>query len=232
MARPPLDILFEDNHCLAVSKPPGMLSTHYQGKEETIDRDVKRYLKKKHNKPGNVFLGIVHRLDRLVSGVLLFAKTTKAARRIAEQFREGTVEKVYWAVVDGTFPEGSGTFEDWLLKDQKTGKVQLADTKTPGARHAILSFSVQRRRGNSTWLEIRPKTGRGHQIRVQLARRGFPIYGDRKYGSSRSFGKAIALHARSLQFRHPIRKEPITLTAELPAAWRDVFGSLFAEARE
>src|SRR6516225_1496528 len=101
MSRPPLEILFEDNHCIAVSKPPGLLSTHYQGTEETLDRDVKRYLKQKYSKPGNVFLGIVHRLDRAVSGVLLFARTSKAARRIAEQFRDRSVDKIYWAVVEG-----------------------------------------------------------------------------------------------------------------------------------
>src|SRR4030081_2730858 len=105
----PLDILYEDNHCLAVAKPSGALSTHFQGGEETLDRAVKRYLKDKHRKPGNVFLGIVHRLDRPVSGVLLFARTSKAAARLAQQFREGTVEKIYWAVVEGEVPTLAGS---------------------------------------------------------------------------------------------------------------------------
>src|SRR5438034_5193461 len=113
----PLEILFEDNHCLAIAKPAGCLSTHFQGKEETLDRAVKAYLKEKYGKPGNVFLGVVHRLDRLVSGVLLFARTSKAAARLAEQFREGTIEKVYWAVVEGDVQRQAGSLEDWLLKD-------------------------------------------------------------------------------------------------------------------
>src|SRR5881409_3596242 len=112
------EILYEDNHCLAVTKPAGCLSTHYAGKEETVDRAVKKYLKEKYKKPGNVFLGIVHRLDRVVSGVLLFARTSKAAARLAEQFREGSVEKIYWAVVEGKIQESSGVLEDWLKKDQ------------------------------------------------------------------------------------------------------------------
>src|SRR5205823_10499805 len=112
------EILYEDNHCLAIAKPTGALSTHFQGGEETLDRAVKRYLKEKYRKPGNVFLGIVHRLDRPVSGVLLFARTSKAAARLAQQFREGTVEKVYWAVVEGEVERTAGSLEDWLRKDR------------------------------------------------------------------------------------------------------------------
>src|ERR1700741_888877 len=118
MKIPPLDILFEDNHCLAIAKPAGCLSTHFQGKEETLDRAGKAYLKQKHAKPGNVFLGVVHRLDRVVSGVLLFARTSKAAARLAEQFRTGTVEKVYWAVVEGRMGKSSGELRDWLKKNE------------------------------------------------------------------------------------------------------------------
>src|SRR5581483_4089707 len=120
-----LDILYEDNHCLAIAKPAGALSTHFQGKEETLDRAVKAYLKEKHNKQGNVSLGIVHRIDRPVSGVLLFARTSKAAARLAEQFREGTVEKVYWAIVEGELTWSAGTLEDWLKKDPRTGRVEV-----------------------------------------------------------------------------------------------------------
>src|SRR5262249_32631323 len=113
-----LDVLFEDNHCLAVAKPAGTLATHFQGREETLDRDVKRYLKDKYQKPGDVFLGVVHRLDKPVSGVMLFARTSKAAARLSEQFREGTVEKVYWAVVEGDVASEAGSLEDWLLKTE------------------------------------------------------------------------------------------------------------------
>src|SRR5438445_7933208 len=137
---PPLDILYEDNHCLAVNKPAGSLSAHFQGKEETLDRMVKQYLKEKHHKPGNVFLGIVHRLDRVVSGVLLFARTSKAAARLAEQFREGTVEKVYWAVVEGEVVRAAGTLEDWLKRDRDAGRVEIVEPRTRGSRQALLHF--------------------------------------------------------------------------------------------
>src|SRR5438105_8619044 len=132
----PLDILYEDNHCLAVAKPSGALSTHYQGREETLDRSVKRYLKEKYRKPGNVFLGIVHRLDRPVSGVLLFARTSKGAARLAQQFREGTVEKTYWAMVEGEVGTLAGTLDDWLLKDPETKRVEVVEPGTTKARQA------------------------------------------------------------------------------------------------
>jgi 23S rRNA pseudouridine1911/1915/1917 synthase len=226
---PPLDILYEDNHCLAIAKPAGFLSTHYQGKEETLDRRVKSYLKQKYQKPGNVFLGVVQRLDRPVSGVLLFARTSKAAARLAEQFRQGTVEKVYWAIVEGDLAKLAGTLEDWLRKDRTAGRVEVVAPRTPGARQALLHFQRKAQHGGLTWLEVRPQTGRTHQLRVQLAHHGYPIYGDAKYGSVRLFDRAIALHARSLTFLHPVRYEPITLTAEIPRAWRGPFAYLLRE---
>src|SRR5437660_6358064 len=120
-----LDVLYEDNHCLAIAKPAGVPSTHYDGGEETIDRAVKSYLKAKYGKPGNVFLGIVHRLDKPTSGVLLFARTSKAAARLSEQFREGAVEKVYWAAVEKPMPAPAGTLEDWLRKDVDAARVEV-----------------------------------------------------------------------------------------------------------
>jgi 23S rRNA pseudouridine1911/1915/1917 synthase len=230
MSLPPLDILYEDNHCLAVAKPSGVVSAHFQGKEETLDRAVKAYLKERYQKPGNVFLGVVHRLDKPVSGVLLFARTSKAAARLSEQFREGTVEKVYWAVVEGDLDKSAGSLEDWLRKDRETGRVEVVEPRTGGARQALLHY--QRRGGHEglTWLEIRPQTGRTHQLRVQLAHHGFPIYGDATYGSVHTFGRAIALHARALTFLHPVRYEPITLTAEVPRNWRGRFAYLLQEA--
>jgi 23S rRNA pseudouridine1911/1915/1917 synthase len=226
MVLPELDILYEDNHCLAVAKPGGCLSTHFQGKEETIDRAVKQYLKTKHDKPGNVFLGIVHRLDRLVSGVLLFARTSKGAARLAKQFREGSVEKVYWAIVEGDLDKTAGTLEDWLIKNEKTHHVEVVEPRTRGSRQALLHFQKRGEHGDLTWLEVRPQTGRTHQLRVQLAHLGHPIYGDARYGSIHTFEKAIALHARSLTFLHPVRYEPITLTADVPRKWRGRFAYL------
>jgi 23S rRNA pseudouridine1911/1915/1917 synthase len=227
---PSLEILFEDNHCLAVYKPSGIVSTHYQGREETLDRLVKAYLKDKYQKPGNVFLGVVHRLDRPVSGVLLFARTSKAAARLARQFREGTVEKIYWAVVEGTVDKLAGTLEDWLWKDQEAGRVEIVEPRTRGARQALLHFQRRAIHGNLSWVELRPQTGRSHQLRVQLAHYGHPVYGDAKYGSIHALDRAIALHAHSLTFLHPIRNEPITLVAPVPRSWRGRFAYLLREA--
>src|SRR4029077_11352415 len=167
--------------------PAGYLSTHFAGKEETLDRVVKVYLKKKYRKPGNVFLGIVHRLDRVVSGVLLFARTSKAAARLAEQFREGTVEKIYWAVVEGEVERPFGVLQAWLKKDRSIGRVDVVTPEAPGAKKASLHYQKRKSHAGLTWLEIRPKTGRTHQLRVQLADQGNPIFGDVKYGSVHDF---------------------------------------------
>ena len=226
---PPLDILYEDNHCLAVFKPSGCLSTHFQGKEETIDRAVKHYLKEKYHKPGNVFLGVVHRLDKPVSGVLLFARTSKAAARLSEQFREGTVEKVYWAVVEGEVRQAAGSLADWLRKDRERGRVEVVPPDTPGARQALLHYARRAVYGGLSWLEARPQTGRTHQLRVQLAHHGLPVYGDAKYGAVSTFGPAVGLHAQALTFLHPVRYEPVTLTADVPRAWRGRFAYLLRE---
>ena len=182
-----LDILYEDNHVIALNKPAGWPTTHYTGREETVDRLAKAYLKEKYNKPGNVFLGVVHRLDKPVSGVLLFARTSKAAARLSEQFREGAVEKTYWAIVEdqmanpgrksGGTPWGSadsGSLEDWLKKEEPMTRVEVVPPNTPGARLARLLFTVRGRHDGLTWLELRPHTGRKHQLRVQLASRGLP----------------------------------------------------------
>jgi 23S rRNA pseudouridine1911/1915/1917 synthase len=221
-----LDILFEDNHCLAIAKPAGVASAHFQGRATTLDRTAKNYLKEKYRKPGNVFLGVVHRLDKPVSGVLLFARTSKAAARLAEQFREGTVEKVYWAVVEGEVERTAGTLEDWLRKEEEVGRVEVVEPREPGSRQALLHYQRRAVHEGLTWLEVRPQTGRRHQLRVQLAHHGYPICGDAKYSSVHPFGPAIALHARSLTFLHPIRHEPITLSADLPRDWRGRFAYL------
>jgi 23S rRNA pseudouridine1911/1915/1917 synthase len=227
-----LDILYEDNHVIALNKPAGWPTTHFEGKEETVDRLVKSYLKEKYKKPGNVFLGVVHRLDKPVSGALVFARTSKAAARLSEQFREGVVEKVYWAVVENqTAPwltADTGALEDWLKKNDATARVEVVPKGTPGAQLARLVFAMRGRHNGLTWLELRPHTGRKHQLRVQLASRGCPIHGDAKYGSDRPFAHGIALHARSLTFLHPTTKEPITVPAEVPKIWRGRFAHLLA----
>jgi len=223
-----LEILYEDNHCLAVLKPAGRVSAHFQGGEPTMDVLVKEYLKLRYKKPGKVFLGVVHRLDRPVSGVLMFARTSKAAARLSEQFREGSIEKVYWAIVEGDVQKPAGTLEDWLLKDEERRRVEIVEPRDKGARQSLLHYQRLGSRGGLTWLEVRPQTGRTHQLRVQLAHHGHPIYGDAKYGAVHTFPHGIGLHARALTFLHPVRYEPITLTAEVPRAWKGRFAYLLA----
>jgi 23S rRNA pseudouridine1911/1915/1917 synthase len=221
-----LEVLYEDNHCLAVGKPSGIASAHFQGEQATIDQLVKHYLKAKYQKPGNVFLGVVQRLDKPVSGVLLFARTSKAAARLAQQFREGTVEKVYWAMVEGDIERTAGSLEDWLFRDRSAGRVEVVEPHAASAKQALLHYTCRARHGGLSWLEVRPQTGRTHQLRVQLAHHGHPIYGDAKYGSLHTFGSAIALHAQALTFLHPVSYEPITLTADVPRPWRGRFAYL------
>jgi 23S rRNA pseudouridine1911/1915/1917 synthase len=219
------DILYEDNHLIAVVKPAGLPSTHFDGTAETLDRAVKAYLKAKYAKPGEVFLGIVHRLDKPTSGVLLFARTSKGAARLSEQFRAGAVDKVYWAVVEGE-PAPAGSLDDWLRKDSDTGRAVVVSSNVPGAKRARTHYETRAAAGGLSLVELRPQTGRTHQLRVQLAVRGHPIAGDFKYGSETPFPGGIALHARSLTVLHPTRRDPITLTAPLPASWRGRFANL------
>lgn len=217
-------VLYEDNHCLALDKPAGLLAQGDATGEPTILDEARAYLKEKYSRPGNVFVGLVHRLDRPTSGIMLLARTSKAAARLAEQFRAGTVEKCYWAVVEGRPPGEAGEWTDELLKDARSNVVSRVARGTPGARLATLEYRVVDRRPDTCLLELRPRTGRSHQIRVQLAARGLPIVGDRKYGARSTLlaldGRPrVALHARGLRFDHPTRREAIELTAEVPADW-------------
>lgn len=219
-----LEVLYEDNHCLAVNKPAGLLSQGDETGESTLLDEARAYLKERYAKPGNVFVGLVHRLDRPTSGVMLLARTSKAASRLSEQFRDGTVEKVYWAVVEGNVALDSGEWSDLLLKDERRNVVEVVPPGTRGAQAATLGFKVMERSSRASLLEVRPVTGRSHQIRVQLAHRGLPILGDKKYGARTSVqaldGKPrVALHAHSLTFSHPTRREALSVTAPVPADW-------------
>jgi 23S rRNA pseudouridine1911/1915/1917 synthase len=225
-----LHILFEDNHCLAVAKPAPLLTQGVPPGIPTLEAMVKAYLKERYHKPGNVYLGIPHRLDRPVSGVVLFARNTKAARRLAEQFQQRQVRKTYWAAVEGVVEPEQGHWEDWLLKLPEQARTEVASADTPGARRAALRYRRLGPCAGGSLLEIEPETGRMHQIRVQAARRGWPVRGDFLYGAALPFGppaevprdRIIALHACGLTFLHPIRYQPVTVTAPLPEAWREL----------
>jgi 23S rRNA pseudouridine1911/1915/1917 synthase len=223
-----LVVLYEDNHCLAVAKPAPLLTQGVPPGIPTLESMAKAYLKERYRKAGNVYLGIPHRLDRPVSGVVLFARNTKAAQRLAEQFQKHQVIKVYWAVVEGNVEPPQGQWSDWLLKLPEEARSKRVSEETPGARRAVLDYRKLAAGPGLTLLEVRPQTGRMHQIRIQAAERGWPVLGDILYGAKQTFGPAaslprervIALHARSLTFLHPIRFEPITVTAPFPEYWQ------------
>jgi 23S rRNA pseudouridine1911/1915/1917 synthase len=211
-----LVVLYEDNHCLAVLKPAGMLTAGDRTGDVSLLELARQYVKQKYKKPGNVYLGLVHRLDRPVSGVVLFARTSKAAARLSEQFRRGIVRKIYEAWVEGRPMQASGTLTDHLLKDKKFNVVASVSPATSGARLAALDYRTIDDRPGQTLLEVHPRTGRSHQIRVQLASRGMPVVGDVKYGAKPGRPGSIALHAAELTFQHPIRDEPVTVRAQRP----------------
>ena len=221
----PLDVLYEDNHCLAVVKPAGLLTTGDSTGDQTLLDQAKLYVKERYNKPGNVYLGVVQRLDRPVSGIVLFARTSKAAARLAEQFRERTVEKVYFALVDGVPAPVEGTLRHFLLKNEQSNVVSSVTEQSPGAKEAVLDYSLEARHGRLSLLRIEPRTGRSHQIRVQLSSIGCPIVGDTKYGGPRRTPPGmIALHAARLRFSHPTRDETIEFDSPLPDSWLRTFG--------
>jgi 23S rRNA pseudouridine1911/1915/1917 synthase len=210
-----LEVLYEDNHIIAINKKSGDIVQGDKTGDAPLSDFVKAYIKKKYNKPGEVFLGTIHRLDRPTSGVVLYARTSKALTRMNEQFREKQVQKTYWAVVDSAPANDSGTLENYLLKNQKQNKSYV--TKGSDGKHAILDFKMLKKLDNFFHLEIKPKTGRHHQIRVQLAHIGCIIKGDLKYGAKRSNKDAsIHLLAQKLEFIHPVKKESITIVAPAP----------------
>jgi 23S rRNA pseudouridine1911/1915/1917 synthase len=223
-----LEILLEDGPLIAVNKPPGLLTQGVPHGHPTLEAWVKQHLKQKYCKPGSVYLGVPHRLDRPVSGIVVFAKNSKAAARLAEQFRERTVRKFYLAVTERVPDRPADRLTDWLLKDAANAHVSVVEPGTEGAREAILDYRVLDRCQNRALVEVELQTGRMHQIRVQLASRGWNIVGDLQYGATLE-GRAaasydrlvspIALHARRLSLAHPIRYDRIELQAPVPSTW-------------
>lgn len=214
-------ILYEDNHLLAVYKPAGLPTMGVAAGKDSLLVQAKEYVRKKYHKPGNVYLGTVSRLDAPVTGVVLFARTSKAAARLTSQFRDGTVEKSYVAIIAGRPTAAAGSLVDWLVKHERHRKVMVTDESAAGAKRSELNYQIIKRLGRETLLQIKLITGRKHQIRVQLASFGHPIRGDRKYGSTTQFAQGIALHSRRLIVEHPVKKDRVELVAPLPKCWKD-----------
>ena len=208
-------VIHEDNHIIVVIKPPNIPTQADSSGDLDLASVIKTYLKEKYNKPGNVFLGMVHRLDRPVCGVMVFAKTSKAASRLSDQFRRGTVKKEYAATVEGVLDDGPKTLVHYLVKDREKNRTKAFTKERADAKKASLTYSTVESDGKATLLSVTPHTGRPHQIRAQLAAIGHPILGDIKYGAKKPLkDKSIMLFAVKLSFTHPVTKELLTFTKE------------------
>jgi 23S rRNA pseudouridine1911/1915/1917 synthase len=215
---PELNVLFEDNHIIAINKTHHDLVQKDATGDESLDDKIKQYLRVKYQKPGEVFLGVVHRLDRPVTGVVLFARTSKALTRLTTMFRNSEIRKTYWAIVKNAPPEENDRLVHYLVRNAKQNKSYCYDTPRPDSKQAMLSYRLIGKSEKYFLLEINLETGRHHQIRAQLASIGCPIKGDLKYGSARSNPDGgISLHAREISFIHPVTKNQVVITAGLPA---------------
>ena len=223
-----IKIIFEDNHLLVVEKPVNILS---QG-DDTNDKDMvnllKNYVKEKYNKPGNVFIGLVHRLDRPVGGVMVFAKTSKAASRLSEQVRNKSFKKTYRAVIHGTMNKKEDTLKDYLYKNKKTNMVSVVNKNHKEAKNAELDYETLQSKNNFSLVQIDLKTGRPHQIRVQFASRKHPLFGDQRYGQDvNKVGQQIALWSYKIEITHPTTKEKMEFICEPPKEYPwDLFSKL------
>ena len=212
-----MTVVYEDNHIVVVNKTSSEIVQGDKTGDTPLSEMVKQYLKEKYNKPGNVFIGVTHRLDRPVSGLVVFAKTSKALPRLNEMFRNGEVKKTYWAIVKECPKETEGELVHYLVRNEKQNKSYAYDKEVKNSKKAVLHYKLIGHSQNYYLLEVDLKTGRHHQIRCQLAKMGCPIKGDLKYGSPRSNPDgSICLHARTVQFVHPVSKEMIRLTAQVP----------------
>lgn len=218
-----IEVLYEDNHLIVINKRASEIVQGDKSGDEPLVEKVREYIRKKYNKPGNVFCGLVHRLDRPTSGVLVFARTSKALERMNRLFAENHPDKIYWAVVEKAPEKPSGSLKHYLVRNEKQNKSYASETPKSGSKEARLQYRILSRSDRYTLVEIVLETGRHHQIRAQLAAIGCIIKGDLKYGAKRSNSDgSIHLHARSLQFRHPTKEETVTITAPVPqdALWQ------------
>ncbi len=221
------DVLYEDNHLIAINKRAGDIVQVDTTGDESLDEKVKKYLAKKYNKPNGAFLGVVHRIDRPVSGLILFAKTSKALDRINAMFKGREMHKTYWAVVRQKPVPETGNLVHWLVKNPQKNVTKAHDNEVAGSLRSELNYKLLGELNGYYLIEVDPITGRPHQIRVQLSTLGCPIVGDNKYGYPRgSLKKSICLHAKRLQFIHPVKKEPVDISAPLP---KDGFWDKFEE---
>lgn len=212
-----MTVLYEDNHIIVVNKNSGEIVQGDKTGDVPLSDIVKNWIRDKYNKPGNVFLGVVHRLDRPVQGVVVFAKTSKALSRLNDMFRTADVHKTYWAITKNRPEEPEGTLTHWLVRNEKQNKSYAYDTEKPNAKKAVLHYKLLAESDNYNLMEINLMTGRHHQIRCQMAHIGCPIKGDLKYGAKRSnIDGSISLLARKIEFVHPVSKEQITVVAPLP----------------
>ena len=212
-----MQVIYEDNHIIIVSKTSGEIVQGDKTGDTPLSETVKAYIKEKYQKPGAVFLGVVHRLDRPVSGLVVFARTSKALARLNNMFRDGEVHKTYWAIVQNRPQQEVGLLEHWLTRNEKQNKSYAYDHEVPGAKKAILKYKIIGQSDRYTLLEVQLMTGRHHQIRCQLAAMGCPIKGDLKYGAKRSNPDgSISLLARRIEFVHPVSKETVRVEAPLP----------------
>jgi len=217
IGNPKSEILYEDNHIIAVNKRASALSQGDRTGDTSLDSEVRKYIAAKYNKPGEVFLGVVHRLDRPVSGVILYARTGKSLQRLNEMFRKGEVRKHYLAIVKERPPEESATILHYLKKSEKQNKTFVYDTQVKGSKEATLTYTLKGRSDRYYLIEVELHTGRHHQIRAQLAKIGCPVKGDLKYGYPRSNKDgSISLISRRIEFIHPVRKEKMVITAPFP----------------
>ena len=211
------DIIFEDNHIIIVQKPAGMPTQGDESGDTSLFELVQQYIKKKYNKPGDVYLGLVHRVDRPVSGLVMFARTSKAASRLSEMFRERTIEKTYLAIVDTQPLILEDTITNYIWKDKEANKAYCYNKEKSGSKKAVLDYKQVQAVGGNFLLEVKPHTGRSHQIRAQLASIGCPIIGDNKYGSSITLeDRSVCLLARRLKFIHPVKKTPLEVVSKTP----------------
>ncbi len=224
-----VDILYEEGPCLVVNKPPGLLTQAPPG-VDSLELRIKEYLKDRDQRPGKVYLGVPHRLDRPASGAIVFGANSRATRRLAKQFEKRRVRKVYWACAGGVIVPAEGTWIDYVRKVPNEPRAEIVGPEHPEGREAVLRYRTLGTLEWGSWLEIELETGRTHQVRVQAAARGHPVLGDAQYGSTLPFGpqpedlrlRAIALHARGLGFQDPMTRQPVDVVAAVPAAWREL----------